>query len=261
MNPIGLFLMSLGVGTLVGLTSMGGAALMTPLLMMFGGMKPVVAVGTDLAYGAVTKIVGACMHWKQKTVDLRVALFLACGSIPGGGCGFLMIQYLHTHGLNADQIVKRALGIVLVITAVIMIVRTLRQAKQPSQPGRVSAFILSHRKFAIIAWGAVIGFAVGLTSVGSGSLIAPFLMVLFPYDSARVVGTDVFHAAILVSVTAALHGNAGHVDWHMVPIMLAGSIPGVLIGSYLAPRLPSRPLRVGIGSVLLATGYQLVFAH
>jgi uncharacterized membrane protein YfcA len=136
-----------------------------------------------------------------------------------------------------------------------MIVRTLRRGEDPHP----HSFIERNRTACIVVWGFVIGFAVGLTSVGSGSLIAPFLMMLFPKDAARVVGTDVFHAAMLVSATAILHGSAGHVEWGMVPIMLAGSIPGVLIGSYLAPRLPSRPLRVGLGSLLFATGYQLVF--
>ncbi len=257
MNHYGLLGMSFGVGILVGLTSMGGAALMTPLLMLFAGMHPVVAVGTDLAYGSVTKIVGAWMHWRQKTVDLRVALLMACGSIPGGTAGFFSIQYMHTHGFNADVFVKRAIGVVLVIGAVVMIVRTLRTVTHADDNG----WIQRNQVKSVVSWGFVIGFAVGLTSVGSGSLIAPFLMMLFPRDAARVVGTDVFHAAMLVSATAFLHGSAGHVDWPLVPIMLAGSIPGVLLGSYLAPRLPSRPLRVGIGGVLFATGYQLVFAH
>jgi hypothetical protein len=258
MNPFGLLFMSFGVGILVGLTSMGGAALMTPLLLLFGGMAPVVAVGTDLAYGAVTKIVGAWMHWKQKTVDLRIALFMACGSIPGGTCGFLAIRYMHAHGMNADKMVKQAIGTVLVIGAITMIVRTLRRREDPHP----NSFVERNKILCTVFWGLVIGFSVGMTSVGSGTLIAPFLMILFPNNPARVVGTDVFHAAMLVSATAFLHGSAGHVNWGMVPVMLAGSIPGVLIGSYLAPRLPSRPLRVGLGSLLFATGYQLVFnAH
>jgi uncharacterized membrane protein YfcA len=257
MNPFGLLLMSFGVGILVGLTSMGGAALMTPLLLFFGGIKPVVAVGTDLAYGAVTKIVGAWMHWKQETVDLGVALWMACGSIPGGALGFLTIQYMHKHGMNVDHFVRQAIGVVLVIGAIVMVWRTLRRTGEKSKD---TGFVNRHRTFSIIGWGLMIGFAVGLTSVGSGSLIAPFLMLLFPTNPARVVGTDVFHAALLVTFTAFLHGNAGHVEWAIVPIMLAGSIPGVLVGSYLAPRLPSRPLRVGIGSVLFATGFQLIRA-
>lgn len=257
MNPSLLLAMSFGVGILVGLTSMGGAALMTPLLLLLGGMKPIVAVGTDLAYGAVTKIIGAVMHYKQKTVDVTVALWMACGSIPGGTLGFLTITYLHTHGFDADKAVKRSIGIVLVIGAVVMVARTLRNKKEEKE----NEFLKAHRRSSVIVWGFIIGFAVGLTSVGSGSLIAPFLMLLFPNNPARVVGTDVFHAALLVSATAALHSQAGHVEWSMVPIMLAGSIPGVLLGSYLAPRMPTRPLRIGLGGVLFATGYQLVFAR
>ena len=258
MNPIGLLFMSFGVGILVGLTSMGGAALMTPLLMLFARMHPVVAVGTDLAYGSVTKIVGAWMHWKQKTVDLRVALMLACGSVPGGTLGFFSIQWMRNHGINSDVFVKRAIGVVLVGGAVVTIVRTLLASKEVQTENTV---VRRHQIKSVVTMGFLIGFAVGLTSVGSGSLLAPFLMLLFPNNPSRVVGTDVFHAAILVSATAMLHGQAGHVDWPLVPIMLAGSVPGVLVGSYLAPRLPSRPLRVGIGGVLFATGYQLVFAH
>ncbi len=242
---------------------MGGAALMTPLLMLFAGMHPIVAVGTDLAYGSVTKIVGAWMHWKQKTVDLRVALLLACGSIPGGTLGFYCIQLMHNYGVNSDKFVKRSIGAVLVLGALVTIVRTLRASRREAAGAEAvstGGFLQRNQVQSVVAWGFVIGLAVGLTSVGSGSLLAPFLMFLFPNNPSRVVGTDVFHAAMLVSVTAMLHGSAGHVDWPLVPIMLAGSIPGVLLGSYLAPRLPSRPLRVGIGGVLFATGYQLVFA-
>jgi hypothetical protein len=145
-----------------------------------------------------------------------------------------------------------------VIGAITMIVRTLRRREDPHP----NSFVERNKILCTVFWGLVIGFSVGMTSVGSGTLIAPFLMILFPNNPARVVGTDVFHAAMLVSATAFLHGSAGHVNWGMVPVMLAGSIPGVLIGSYLAPRLPSRPLRVGLGSLLFATGYQLVFnAH
>jgi uncharacterized membrane protein YfcA len=139
MNPLGLLFMSFGVGILVGLTSMGGAALMTPLLLLFGGMAPVAAVGTDLAYGAVTKIVGAWMHWKQKTVDLRIALFMGCGSIPGGTLGFLAIRYMHERGMNADKAVKQAIGSVLVIGAITMIVRTLRRHEEPKPHSSSSA--------------------------------------------------------------------------------------------------------------------------
>ena len=257
MSHSGLLFMSFGVGILVGLTSMGGAALMTPLLLLFAGMQPVVAVGTDLAYGAVTKIVGAWMHWRQKTVDLRVALLMACGSIPGGTVGFLAIRISACAWLQRRQ-VREAVNRN----------RAGDRCRGHDRPNAAQANGVAEssadaviRKRQSYAWGFVIGFAVGLTSVGSGSLIAPFLMMLFPNNPSRVVGTDVFHAAMLVSATAMLHAKPDMWNGAIVPIMLGGSIPGVLLGSYLAPRLPSRPLRFGLGGILFATGYQLVFAH
>ncbi len=246
-------LMSFLVGVLVGLTSMGGAALMTPFLILVVGVRPMMAVGTDLAYGAVTKIVGAWMHWRQHTVDLRVVLRMACGSVPAGMLGVLLVRYLHQAGLDPDQYLRRMIGVVLLVVAVLLLIRTFY--KLPETPGKM---LERHRTLLIVVWGAVVGFAVGLTSVGSGSLIAPFLIMLFPAEPAKVVGTDVFHAAVLVTATAFLYGQSGHVDWQLVPLLLAGSIPGVLVGSYLAPRLPVRTLRVALSVLLFTTGVKLV---
>lgn len=248
-----LLAMSFLVGTLVGLTSMGGAALMTPFLILGVGVRPVVAVGTDLAYGAVTKIAGALMHWRQGTVDFKVGLRLAYGSVPGGALGVYLVRNLQLSGHDVDQYLRRAIGLVLVCVAATLLLRAF--SKMPHMPGEL---LRRHEAAFTIGWGALVGMAVGLTSVGSGSLIAPFLLMLFPTAPARVVGTDVFNAAILVTSTAFFHSQSGHVDWHMVPILLAGSLPGVLLGSYLVPRLPAKTLRVGLSVVLLATGIKLV---
>jgi uncharacterized membrane protein YfcA len=246
-------MMSFVVGVLVGLTSMGGAALMTPFLILVVGVRPMMAVGTDLVYGAVTKIVGAWMHWRQDTVDLGVVLRMACGSVPAGVGGVLLVRHLHDAGMDPDQYLRRMIGVVLVVVAVLLLIRTFY--KLPTSSGK---FLERHRTLMVVVWGAVVGFAVGLTSVGSGSLIAPFLVMLFPTQPAKVVGTDVFHAAVLVTATAFLYGQAGHVNWQLVPLLLAGSIPGVLIGSYLAPRLPVRTLRVALSVLLFTTGLKLV---
>lgn len=248
-----LLIVSFLVGLLVGSTSMGGAALMTPILILFMNVTPVFAVGTDLVYGAITKIVGAAMHWRMGTVDLRVVRQLAAGSLPGGIFGVLLITFLHRKGWAVDVHVRHALGAVLVLVAAVLLARSFGlQIPNPFQ-----CALDRHRPWGVTLWGAVVGIAVGMTSVGSGSLITPFLLMIFPLDPARVVGTDVFHAAALVTVTAAVYSGAGFVDWLLIPIMLAGSIPGVLIGSYVAPRLPERPLRIGLSLVLLATGLRL----
>jgi uncharacterized membrane protein YfcA len=233
---------------------MGAAALVTPFLILTIGMRPVLAVGTDLVYSAITKMVGAWMHSRQGTVDLRTAFHLACGSIPAGTIGVLALTNLHRGGMDVDQLLRRAIGAVLVTVAAFLLARTICVRS----PKTVYWRLTRHSAGWTVGWGAIVGFAVGLTSVGSGSLIVPFLLMLYPGAPARMVGTDVFHAALLVSVAAFLHIQANHVEWQVIPALLAGSVPGVLLGSYLAPRLPVRTLRVGLSLVLFAIGVKLV---
>ncbi len=251
---IGLPLTGFVVGLLIGLTSMGGAALMTPFLILVLGVRPVIAVGTDLAYCAVTKLVGAWVHWRQGTVDVQVVRRLACGSLPGALLGVLMVGGLHRGGLDPDKYVRLVLGVVLVVASALFILRSVGSG----QALLTGPFLRRWVGTATVAWGSVVGFIVAVTSVGSGSLVVPFLLILYPMLPAQVVGTDVFHAALLVSVTAAGHASIGSVDWHLAVALLSGSLPGVILGSYLAPRLPAGPLRVGLACVLLASGLKLV---
>jgi uncharacterized protein len=249
-----LLLMSFSVGVLIGLTSMGGAALMAPFLILVIGVQPVTAVGTDLVYGAITKIVGAWVHFKQGTVDLPVVKKLASGSIPGGIAGSLAVILLPHITRNVQQYVQKAIGLLLVLVAVVLLARMLTRFPQAILPVRTLQF-LSNR--GTIIWGVVVGFCVGATSVGSGSLLAPFLLLLYPSKTSKVVGTDVCHAAVLVSVTGIAHAISGAVEWRLVPVLLAGSIPGVLLGSRLASHVPTRPLRTGLAALLLVTGYRM----
>ena len=249
-----LVLMSFLVGMLIGLTSMGGAALMAPFLILVVGVRPATAVGTDLVYGAVTKIVGAWVHWKQDTVDLQMVRKLATGSIPGGIAGSLLVISLPRLTHDADRLVQRAIGTLLVIVAVLLLVRLVRPFPEAAPSGRWHDFL---RDRGAVIWGAAVGFCVGATSVGSGSLLAPFLMLLYPSKTSRVVGTDVFHAAVLVSVTGLAHATSGGVEWDLVPTLLMGSVPGVLLGSRLATRIPARPLRTGLAALLLVTGLRM----
>jgi uncharacterized membrane protein YfcA len=249
-----LVLMSFCVGVLIGMTSMGGAAVMAPFLILVVGVRPVTAVGTDLVYGAITKIVGAWVHLRQGTVDLPMVKRLATGSVPGGILGALLVIMLPRVTHNAEQYVQRAIGALLVIVAVILAIRLLVPA--PAASLSVKSLQFLHGQGTVI-WGAVVGFCVGATSVGSGSLLAPFLMLLYPSKTSKVVGTDVFHAAILVSVTGLAHAASSGVEWKLVPVLLTGSIPGVLLGSRLAAYIPARPLRTGLAALLLVTGYRM----
>jgi uncharacterized membrane protein YfcA len=241
------------LGLCIGLTSMGGGALMAPFLILIVGVRPVVAVGTDLAYGAITKLFGAAVHWREETVDLPVVKRLAAGSIPGGVVAALAVPLLGAGGYDMDAILRRAIGAVLVLVGVTLLLRVVvDRFRQPR------AWSPRLQGAGTTAFGAIAGFAVGLTSIGSGSLITPFLMMAYPLSPARVVGTDLFHAAILVSVTALVHAGTGSVNWMLVSGLLVGSLPGVVIGSWLAPRLPAPLLRLGLVSVLLTSGLKLI---
>jgi uncharacterized membrane protein YfcA len=253
-SDVSLLLVSFLAGMLVGLTSMGGAAIITPFLVLVLGVRPVLAVGTDLVYGAVTKIVGAFMHWRQGTVDLAIVGRLALGSLPGGCLGVFAIRYLEARNVPVDDFLRPVLGVILMLVALVILARTLGWV-----PDHAPAWLERSPALWTVIWGFLIGTAVGLTSVGSGSLLIPFLILVMKDQSpSRVVGTDVFHAAILITATAGLYVHAGNVNWEPVPHLLLGSIPGVLLGSYLAPRVPARGVRIGLGVVLFATGFKLI---
>jgi uncharacterized membrane protein YfcA len=242
------------VGLLIGLTGIGGGAVMTPFLILVLGTRPVVAVGTDLVYGAVTKAAGAWLHWKQDTVDMRLSLRLAAASVPAGILAVLALQTLPTSTAQADAAVRRALGSVLIIVALLMAAR-LRGDMSLKVPERWQRLLQGPGTYIV---GAVVGALVGFTSVGSGSLIVPFLVSVYPMSTARIVGTDVFHAALLVTATALGHVHGNAVDWPLAGSLLLGSVPGVMIGSWMAPKMSSRVLRAALAVLLLFTGYKML---
>jgi uncharacterized protein len=237
--------LSFPTGMLIGLTGIGGAALMTPLLILIIGVTPALAVGTDLVYATITKALGAVMHWKQGHVDLRVVRKLASASLPAGILGALTATALHR---RSDAHLKTTIGIVLVFVVIVLLF----------QRNATTAKTARHIDLMTLACGAFVGFLVGLTSIGSGSLILPFLLLGHRLTTVRAIGTDIFHAAILAALTAAVHVASGSVQWSLVPWLLAGSLPGVAIGSRLAPRLPQPILRSVLILVLLMSAVKLI---
>ncbi len=252
------------VGLLVGLTGMGGAALMTPVLIFLFGVRPVVAVGTDLAYGAITKIVGAWQHYRQGTVNIRLGLTLSAASVPASIVGVLLTRGIteSNPGL-VDLFVGRLLGVALVLVGISMIARLFLNGKRAQVVRVLDRLPLAGRRGLVrlvltVFWGAIVGFLVGLTSVGSGSLIVPFLALAYPLSASRVVGTDVFQASILVSAAAGTHLLNGSVDVYLAANLLMGSIPGVLLGSRLSAWAPDRLLRGTLAMLLLGIGLRMV---
>lgn len=243
----------LGVGILVGLTGIGGGSLMTPLLVLFAGVQPVMAIGTDLAYGAVTKTLGGWRHLRSGTVDLGVSMWLAVGSVPGALLGVVAINAVHRRwGEAVDTWLLIGIAAALVIVGVATLYRALFMRAVASREQH-TVELTGRRKAQAIFTGLSLGLIVGATSVGSGALIGLVLIFLFRLTPHRVVGTDVFHGAILLWVAGLAHWASGNVDLGLMANILIGSIPGVLIGTHFIVKVPAHVLRPMLACVLLGS--------
>jgi uncharacterized membrane protein YfcA len=245
-----LILFGFGVGILVGTTGMGGGSLMTPLLILVFGIKPVVAVGTDLAYAAITKTAGGFLHFRKGTVQTSLAWWLALGSCPGAVVGVVLLDRL-----GLDDILLPLIAGALLLTGALVLFRALMSNGADE---RDTVILETRHKVAAVILGGSVGFVLGLTSAGSGTLIAIGLILGFRLAPRRVVGTDVFHAALLLWVAAIAHLFSGNVDLLLTATILIGSLPGVWLGTHLATRLPERGLRPALGVVLLSAGLALL---
>jgi hypothetical protein len=253
-----LIVFGFGVGILVGTTGMGGGSLMTPLLILVFGIKPVLAIGTDIFYAAVTKTVGGWTHFRKGTVDMGISLWLGVGSIPATIAGVWVLDLIEKRtGESFDSIVLGMVAAALLITGVAVLWRAMFSTTAEGRE-RATIDLQTRHKVAAVAVGVLVGFVLGVTSAGSGALIALFLIVLFRLTPRRVVGTDVFHAAVLLWAASIAHFWSGNIDFALAGAIMIGSVPGVWLGSHLAVRMPERGLRPALGIVLLAAGMGLV---
>jgi uncharacterized membrane protein YfcA len=231
---------------------------MTPILILIFGYQPTTAIGTDLAYGAITKTVGGFRHWRQKTVDFGLSQWMAFGSVPAaiGGVAVLRVLEDSFGKKNFDNTLLIAVAGALLLTGIVILARLLLPNGQLNE--RETTPLERRHKIAAVVLGASVGFVLGITSAGSGSLIAVGLIMLFRLTPQRVVGTDVFHAAILLWAAAIAHVIAGNVDFALAGTILLGSIPGVWVGSGLTMRLPIGVMRGTLATVLVAAGLALL---
>ena len=245
------------VGFFVGLTGVGGGVILAPILI-FMGIQPSVAVGTDLVYGSVTKLVGTWRNVKTKRVDWNWVWALALGSVPAGVAGSYLIDWLRHTQPHAEPIVKMALGAVLTFAAAVNIASELfiRGRKQALLADWTPRDASTRARVAFV--GAIIGFMVGLTSVGSGSLFALLLLFTSRLEMPELVGTDIAHAMLLVAAASLAHIDIGTVDYRLAANLLVGSIPGVLIGGRLVGVLPARALKVGVCGLVLVAGVNML---
>jgi uncharacterized protein len=257
-SPVIIVAFGLGVGILIGMTGIGGGSLMTPLLILVVGTPPVTAIGTDLAYGAVTKTVGGIKHWRQKTVDLKLSTWMAFGSVPAAVLGVIALEWLErTTGGDFTPLLIAVLAGAILFTGTLTLVRAIFLKQLIARERDTIANMDRRHKVGAVCVGAFVGFMLGVTSAGSGALIALALILLFHLTPKRVVGTDVFHAAILLWAAGLSHIVAGNVDFVLAGTILLGSVPGVWIGSHLSVRLPAGTLRTILGVVLIGAGLGL----
>jgi hypothetical protein len=261
MNYLLLSFLSFVVGIAVGLTGIGGASLITPMLIFMFQIPATVAVSSDIVAATLMKIVGGIKHWHQQTIELQVVKWLTLGSVPGALLGVEVLHLLKQVGeLNLDALLLQLLGwTILLMTSValmqLLLLTFVPQLRLPSLP---KLELETHLGRALaMAIGAVLGSLVGLTSVSSGSMFALVLIACFRLDAQKLVGTDLTQAAILLSFTTLGHLSLGTVDWSLVLPIWFGSVPGVLVGAQLCEVAPQRPLRFLIYMLLVGVSWKL----
>ena len=245
------------IGALVGMTGMGGGSLMTPILVIVFGFKPTYAVGTDILHGAIFKTFGAVRHRRLGTVHARLTLWMFLGSGPMSLLGVALAGWLqHSYGDGVQSAEGYAIGAALVLGAAGLVAKTfVHRGVQSSD----APFVLQRKdKIRAVLIGAVFGFIVGLTSVGSGTFFGLVMVMVYPLTVAKIVGTDIFHAAALLWVAGIGHLVQGNVDLHAMAWLLLGSIPGIWLTSRFTLRIPQDALRLGLAGVLALSGIKLL---
>ena len=247
-------LIGLLVGTLIGLTGLGGGVLLLPLLIFVLHVPAIMAVGSDAVFNFVTKIGSSWVHLSKGTVRRRVVLALAAGSVPGSIAGVSFLIHLrHIYGVGVNDFIKTAIGILLIFIPILLLFQRRIEDSVVNRRPTAKSFL------GMTLIGLVAGFLVGMTSVGSGSIIMMLLLLFYSYPPKVMVGTDIVHAVILTGVTSLMHYRLGNVNPGLVGYLLIGSIPGGLIGAQLSTRVPVLWLRRILCAVLLITGARMLW--
>jgi uncharacterized membrane protein YfcA len=247
------------VGLIVGVTGVGGGSLMTPLLVLFFGVSPATAVGTDLLYASITKALGGWVHDRNGTVDWKIVGLLSLGSLPAALLTIALFKFLALDEKALKGLVTGVLSVALLLTATALLLK--EQIKKIAQREDGTVYELHHRHLpaATIVTGAIVGVLVTISSIGAGVLGTVALLFLYPRLSAvKVVGTDIAHAVPLTAIAGLGHLTLGTVDLVLLGSLLLGSLPGIYIGSHLSAKVPERVLRPVLATMLVIIGTRLV---
>lgn len=249
------------VGALVGITGVGGGSLMTPLLVLLFGVHPATAVGTDLLYAAVTKTAGTAVHGMHGRINWRVVGALGAGSVPAALLMLWLMAGVDRKSVDVAHTITAALGWLLVMTAVMLVFRAQilgfarRVAGERAPPSPATIGVLT------VILGLALGILVTLTSVGAGALGVTILLVLYPrLDVREIVGSDIVHAVPLTLIGGMGYWIIGEIDWLLLLALLVGSVPGIIAGSLLAPKLHERTIRIVLALTLAIVAWKLIAA-
>jgi uncharacterized membrane protein YfcA len=246
-----------GVGLLVGMTGVGGGSLMTPLLILLFGVHPSTAVGTDLLYAAATKTGGSLVHGVARGIHWPAVMRLASGSIPASVVTLLVLWQFELNGDSGRSLVNLVLCFALILTATSLIFRKAIMDRYRRRMERLSAATTG---YATVVVGVALGVLVSISSVGAGAVGVTALLLLYPrLPMASIVGSDIAHAVPLTLVAGIGHWALGSVDWALMGVLLIGSLPGIIIGSYCAVRVPETVLRLLLATALILIAGKLVF--
>jgi hypothetical protein len=244
-----------GVGLLVGLTGVGGGSLMTPLLILLFGIHPSTAVGTDLLYAAATKTVGSAVHGWSRSIHWPAVIRLATGSIPASIVTLVLLSQLDLNGATARSLVNVVLCLALFLTAASLI---FRKALTESLHRRIERLDDATIARTTVLVGVTLGVLVSISSVGAGAVGVTALLLLYPkLPMARIVGSDIAHAVPLTLIAGIGHWALGAIDWPLMGVLLIGSLPGIVIGSYFATRVPELALRLVLAATLIVVAGKL----
>ncbi len=247
------------VGLLVGMTGVGGGALMTPILIMLFGVHPSTAVGTDLLYAAATKTGGSLVHGFARGIDWRVVGQLATGSIPATIVTLSALSHFNLSGDAARNLITLVLSVALFATAFVLV---FGEAIIAAYRSRVSELDPQRTAVNTVLVGALLGVLVSISSVGAGAIGVVALIMLYPQlPMAKIVGSDIAHAVPLTLIAGTGHWMMGSVDWHIMGSLLVGSLPGIFVGSYFAIRIPERALRLVLATTLFVVASRIAYEH
>lgn len=249
------------VGLVVGVTGVGGGSLMTPILIFFFGVKPYLAVGTDLLFAAFTKMGGTVNLARQRLVPWRVVAHLSAGSIPAALLTLAVLHWVGPAEAAVQRVMTTTLGVALLLTAAATLYKAVRGRQLPrTLPAGQEELATRPRHWSLpLLFGAAIGVLVTLTSVGAGAIGVSVLLLLYPLlPLPRIVGADIAYAVPLTLVAGLGHASLGSVDWPLLAKLLAGSLPGIWLGSHLVTRVPERAIRSVLSVLLAWAGLKLV---